>query len=181
MQLSVAARNASLDAIETAVGGSPTLEMRTGVPPADCAAADTGTVLATMTLPADWMAAASGGSKALSGTWQDTAADAGGEAAHYRIKAGATCHIQGLLSGPWVASTAVVVGAHRHNGGNVYRCTTAGTTAGSGGPTGTGTGITDGTAVWSYVGPVAITLDNANIAVGQQVSVTGFTITAGGA
>lgn len=34
-----------------------------------------------------------------------------------------------------------------------YRCTTAGTSAASGaGPTGTGTGITDGSAVWEYAG-----------------------------
>ncbi len=35
---------------------------------------------------------------------------------------------------------------------NVYHCTTAGTTAASGGPTGTGTAIADGTAVWQWVG-----------------------------
>jgi hypothetical protein len=35
--------------------------------------------------------------------------------------------------------------------GNLYRCTTAGTSASSGGgPTGTGSSITDGTAVWTY-------------------------------
>ncbi len=50
----------------------------------------------------------------------------------------------------WVISTAYTVGQYRSNGGNLYRCTTAGTSAGSGGPTGTGIGIADGTAVWSY-------------------------------
>lgn len=97
VQLSTAVRNARLDAIETPIGTSPTLEIRTGAVPANCAAADSGTVLATLTLPSDWMAAASGGSKALSGTWQDTSADATGTAAHFRIKAGATCHIQGTV------------------------------------------------------------------------------------
>lgn len=59
--------------------------------------------------------------------------------------------IQGNVGAlPWQASTAVTVGLTRNNGGNVYTCTTAGTTAASGGPTGTGTGITDGSAVWSY-------------------------------
>lgn len=97
VQLSTAVRNARLDAIETTISTSPTLEIRTGSVPANCAAADSGTVLATLTLPSDWMAAASGGSKALSGTWQDTSADATGTAAHFRIKAGATCHIQGTV------------------------------------------------------------------------------------
>lgn len=52
-QFSDAARNAANDAIETAIGASPILEIRTGAPPATAATADSGTVLATMTLPAD--------------------------------------------------------------------------------------------------------------------------------
>lgn len=99
-QFSTAARNASLDAIETAIGASPILRIRTGAPPANCAAARNGTILATMTLPADFMAAASGGSKGLSGTWQDAAADAAGTAGHFEIMdaTGTTCHIQGSIT-----------------------------------------------------------------------------------
>jgi len=100
LQLSTAVRNARLDAIETTIGTAPILEIRTGAAPANCAAADSGTVLATVTLPSDWMAAASSGSKAKSGTWQDTSADASGTAAHFRIKdsGGTTCHIQGTVT-----------------------------------------------------------------------------------
>lgn len=98
LQLSVAVRNARLDAIESTIGASPTLEIRTGAPPANCAAADSGTVLATVALPSDWMGAASNGAKSLSGTWQDSAADAAGTAGHFRIKQGATCHIQGTVT-----------------------------------------------------------------------------------
>lgn len=100
MQFSVAARNAALDAIETAIGVSAILKIRTGAVPATCATADSGTVLATMTLPSDWMAAASGGTKALSGTWQDASADATGTAAHFRIydSTGTTCHWQGSVT-----------------------------------------------------------------------------------
>lgn len=100
IQLSVATRNARLDAIETAIGTSPILRLRTGAPPASCAAADTGTVVAEMTLPSDWMAAASSGSKAKAGTWQDTAANAAGTVAHFRIydAAGTTCHMQGTVT-----------------------------------------------------------------------------------
>ncbi len=100
IQLSTAVRNARLDVIESTIGTSAILRIRTGAAPANCAAADTGTVLATLTLPSDWMAAASGGSKALSGTWQDTSADATGTAAHFRLydSAGTTCHLQGTVT-----------------------------------------------------------------------------------
>lgn len=100
IQLSVAARNARLDAFETATGGTAILRIRTGAQPANCAAADTGTVLATLTLPADWMAAAASGQKSKLGTWQDTSADATGTAGHFRIydSAGTTCHMQGNIT-----------------------------------------------------------------------------------
>lgn len=100
MQLSVAVRNARLDAIETAIGASAVLKIRTGAAPASCAAADAGTVLATLSLPADWMAAASSGAKAMSGTWSDGSADAAGTAAHFRVYAsdGTTCGLQGTVT-----------------------------------------------------------------------------------
>jgi hypothetical protein len=100
LQFSVSVRNAQLDAIETTVGTAPILTIRTGAPPADCATANSGTVLATLTLPSDWMANASGGSKAKSGTWQDTSADNTGTAGHWRIhdSGGTTCHLQGTVT-----------------------------------------------------------------------------------
>jgi hypothetical protein len=98
IQLAVATRNARLDAIETEIGTDPILRIRTGAAPADVATADSGTVLAEMTLPSDWLAAASGGSKAKSGTWQDTSANASGTAAHFRIyTSGGTAKIQGSV------------------------------------------------------------------------------------
>ncbi len=127
VQMSDTVLNAMLDAIESTIGASPTLEIRTGAPPANCAAADTGTVIATLTLPADWMAAAASHAKAKAGTWQDTSADAAGTAGHFRIKAGATTHFQGTC----------------------------------------GQGSGD------------ISFDNATFAVGQTVTITGFTVTAG--
>lgn len=100
VQLSTTVRNARLDAIESTIGTAPILKIRSGSAPATCATADSGTVLATLTLPSDWMAAASSGSKAKSGTWQDTSADATGTAAHFRIydSGGTTCHIQGTVT-----------------------------------------------------------------------------------
>lgn len=100
IQLSATVRNARLDAIETAIGASAVLKIRTGAVPASCAAADAGTELATLALPSDWMSAASGGSKAMSGTWEDSSADATGTAAHFRLYAsdGSTCHLQGAVT-----------------------------------------------------------------------------------
>lgn len=132
-QFSTTARNAALDAIETAIGTSAVLKIRSGSAPADCGTADSGTVLATLNLPSDWLAAASGGSKSKSGTWEDTSADAAGTAGHFRIYAtdGTTCHMQGTI-----------------------------TATGGGGD---------------------MTLDNTSIASGQQVTITSFTLSAGGA
>lgn len=99
IQLSVGVRNAQLDAIETEGGTSPVLAIRSGSLPANCAAADSGTVLASLSLPSDWMAAASSGSKSKSGTWQDLAANASGTAAHFRLykSDGTTCFLQGTV------------------------------------------------------------------------------------
>jgi hypothetical protein len=100
LQYSVTVRNAKLDAVETATGTSAILRIRTGTVPATCATADAGTVVATCTLPSDWMAAASSGTKALTGSWADSSADATGTAGHFRIydSAGTTCHIQGTVT-----------------------------------------------------------------------------------
>ena len=97
---SVASRNGMLDAYETSVGPNPILEVRSGAAPANTAASNSGTVLATLALPADWMAAAANASKAKSGVWQDLAADAAGTAGHFRIFAsdGVTCHGQGTIT-----------------------------------------------------------------------------------
>lgn len=100
IQLSVAVRNARLDAFETTAGVSALLRVRTGAAPASCAAARTGTILASITLPVDWMAAAAGGSKTIAGTWQDASADAAGTAAHFEImdSGGTVCHMQGTVT-----------------------------------------------------------------------------------
>lgn len=53
----------------------------------------------------------------------------------------------------WLGQVPYAVGARVINDtAKVYVCTTAGTSAFSGGPTGTGSGITDGTVVWDYEG-----------------------------
>ena len=96
MQYSTTVNNARLDAVETTIGTAPTLTLYSGTAPANCAAADTGTALVSMTLPSDWMAAASAGAKAMAGVWSGTAsAGSAATPTHFRIKAGGTCHLQG--------------------------------------------------------------------------------------
>lgn len=135
LKYSTTLRTNQVGQIETTVGTSPKLQLFTGAPPANCAAADSGTKIAEGDLPSDWLAAAASGAVAKTGTWTVTglpAAGAGTDAGHFRIKdsSGSTCHIQGTVDD---------------------------------------TGSPD------------MTLDNANIANGQVVTVNTFQITAGNA
>lgn len=100
VQYSVSVRNAMLDAIETTIGASAVLRIRTGSPPANCATADSGDVLVSYSLASDWAAAASSGSKSFNNTPLPTTASATGFAGHYRIYAsdGTTCHEQGTIT-----------------------------------------------------------------------------------
>lgn len=100
VKMSVTVRNARLNATETAIGTSAVLKIRTGAVPTNISDADSGTVLATLSLPSDWMADAASGAKALTGTWQDASADNTGTAGHFRIYAsdGTTQHIQGTVT-----------------------------------------------------------------------------------
>jgi hypothetical protein len=191
LQYSTAVRNACLDVVESTTGASPTLEIRTGAAPANCAAADSGTLLASMALPADWMNAASGGVKTLLGSWQDSSADGTGSAGHFRIKQGATCHLQGSVG----ANVAIATNALTAANGNVLNfASTTGVTVGQ---KVTGTGILPGTFVLALTGTTVtlsqastagvssattitfsgdMSIDNVSIASGQQVTVTAFTI-----
>ena len=99
IQLGTTLRNNMVGQYETTAGTTPKLQLRTGAQPANCAAADSGTLLCELTLPSDWMTAASSGSISLNGTWSGTGA-AAGTAAHYRLKdsAGSVCHEQGSVT-----------------------------------------------------------------------------------
>lgn len=130
LKLSVGVRNARLDQVEGTIGTAPKLRIYTGAAPTNITDAATGTLLAELTLPSDWMAAAASGSKAMSGSWS-VAAGAAGVAGYFRVvdSASATTHIQGTV----------------------------------------GQGSGD------------LSLDNTNIASGQTVNITGFTLTDGNA
>lgn len=98
LQFATSTRNAILDAMETDWGTAVILRIYTGSAPANCAASVTGTKVADMTLPTDYLANAASGVKSLSGTWTDSSADATGTAGYFRIykSDGTTCVCQGL-------------------------------------------------------------------------------------
>lgn len=99
IQFSTTVRNGMLDSFETSVSTTPKLRILSGSAPANCATAQSGTLLCEMDLPSDWMATASSGTKAKSGTWSGTGA-ASGTAGYFRIvdSAGTTCHMQGTVT-----------------------------------------------------------------------------------
>ena len=99
IQLSTTLRTNRMAQHETTIGTSPLLRMRTGAQPANCAAARSGTILVSITLPSDWLATASAGAVSKNGTWSGTAV-AAGSVGHYEImdSTGTTCHEQGSLT-----------------------------------------------------------------------------------
>jgi hypothetical protein len=99
LQFSTALRNSQAGQLEVAVGTGPIFQIRTGSPPVSCAAADTGTLLAELTLPTDWLSAPNDGAVAKIGTWQ-VEAIATGTAGHFRLKnsSGTVTHVQGVVT-----------------------------------------------------------------------------------
>lgn len=88
-KISTAARNAACDAIVDLVdggAGAGYIEIRTGAPPANCAAADSGTLLATLPMSDPAFGAAVAGVATAAAITSDTNADNSGTAAHFRIK-----------------------------------------------------------------------------------------------
>jgi hypothetical protein len=74
------------------------------------------------------------------------------------------CTTSGRLAPAWVGSTAYVAGDLALNDTTrIYECTTGGTSAATGGPTGTGTAIVDGTVTWRYLSPLAVFSNGPNL------------------
>jgi hypothetical protein len=99
---SATVKNAKLDAIETTISTAPELRIYNGTAPATADTSLSGnTLLASGTLPSDWLANASGGAKAKSGTWTLTGqsgASTGTAGTFFRIYASTTCHMQGTFT-----------------------------------------------------------------------------------
>lgn len=195
MQYSAAIYLPRLDQVEIAAGASAKLNIYYGAMPANCAAADTGILLAILPLPADWMNNASGTTKTLLGSWTGTAsAGAGVTPTHFRIKdtANTTCHIQGTSGINTIINTSALTAA----GSNVLNF--AATSGAVVGQIVTGAGIPANATVLSLTGTTvtisvasttgvasaaAITFGyempvNGTITSGQNITISSFTLTA---
>jgi len=75
------------------------------------------------------------------------------------------CTTAGAMATAWAPTTAYEIGDWVENDtpNRIYKCTVAGTSAGSGGPTGTGTGITDNTVTWDFHDTEAVFTAMANL------------------
>jgi hypothetical protein len=101
LQFSDTLRNNRANQIETTLGTAPTMYIFSGPMPANCAAADAGTLLCQFTLPSDWLSNATTGIKTKVGTWTGTAgvaAGAGTAAGYFRLKTGSAVHMQGNIT-----------------------------------------------------------------------------------
>lgn len=169
-----------------AVGGLNALDPATNLPPTDCL------ILYNMTAAelgqrvrlgwSEWAIGLTGASDnavrtviPFSGNHKDGSAD----------KLFATtssgiwdCTSQGAVAPSWVALTTYQAGSTTQassyvtNGGNVYVCTQGGTSAGSGGPAGTGSGIVDGSCLWNYIS--ANTVPNKVVTFGTTSGDAGY-------
>ncbi len=198
LQRSVAARDAANNGYSTTLGTTGvTLLLFTGAPPANCAAADSGTTLATLSLPSTPLGSSSSGTISKSGTWSGTASGTG-TAGYYRLKAsGGACVEQGTVAIQTTANTSASTAAN----GNVLTFASApsGVIVGQ---TVSGTGVPALTTVAAIVGATIVmsrtstagvssgatitfgadmTLDNTSISNGQTITIATYQVTAGDA
>jgi hypothetical protein len=201
-QYDVDIRNALISAFIATIGPAPTLKIRTGAMPSSTAAARTGTILVSMTLPSTWQAAPSNGVSNLSGTWSGTAS-AAGDAGHFEMySAGSPTDVkyQGVVTKAFPLTTTATAAA------NTNLLTFSSASAVAVGDSVSGAGIPAGTTVREktsttitlsnvltaaiasgtdvYIGNAssgALWLTNITIAVSATVTVTRHRITAPGA
>jgi hypothetical protein len=185
MQESVALRTlriSQINAILIAQGGLPLLKIFGADPPLNVAAADPANLLCTITLPASPLASANGVASMI-GNWTGVASNAGFAQSFRFYDSIPTCHVQGFCSEPWQPSTSYVLNQNINNINGVYSCTTPGVSASIGvGPSGTGSGIVDGSAVWSFLwGAAEMVFGTTNISPGLSLPVQSFSISAANA
>lgn len=185
----------AFDGWESTIGNNPLLRLYTGGAPAK-SAAPTGTLLASGTLPLDWLAAAASGTKALLGAWTLTGSGTG-VAGYYRIvNSGDTLTaFQGLAGSQIVLNTNASSAAFS----NVLNFAVS--TSGAGVQVGmrvTGAGVPVDTYVVQVTGTTAVvsrtliagvssaasitfkwdlTIDNASIVPAQTINVLSWAMT----
>ena len=131
LQFSTTMRNDMMDQLQVAAGATAVLNIYNGALPVNCASSNAGTVLASISLPTAFMAAASGGSAQMSGSWSDASADASGTAVHFRIftnATAATCVVQGDCG---TTAAALILDSVNFTAGQQFSITTFTLTAGN--------------------------------------------------
>lgn len=198
LQANTTYRDALNNAFESTWGASPVLEVRSGALEATPATADSGTLLCSLTLPSDNMAASSGGVVAKSGTWSGTVASAAGAGTvcrHWRLKtSGGTVVLQGTIGQAVALTTSaltaamgnvltfasvpgtVVVGMKVSGTGIVAGCTVVATSGTTVTLSHTSTaGVASGAAItFAY----DLTIDNETLVQNQQLAIGTWQITA---
>lgn len=96
LKYSVPVRNARLGSMAAVIGASPSLLLYSGAEPADTSTPATGTLLATIVLPATFLGTPSGGAILKAGTWAGTIA-VSGNLGYFRLDQGGTCTVQGKI------------------------------------------------------------------------------------
>lgn len=87
-KISTAARNAACNAVVDLIDAGAAagyIQIRTGAPPANCAAANSGTLLGTLNMSDPAFGNAANGVATASAISNDTSADASGDAGHFRV------------------------------------------------------------------------------------------------
>lgn len=131
LQFSTTLRNDMMNQLQVVGGTTAVLNIYNGALPTNCASSSAGTILASISLPAAFMAAASGGSAAMSGSWADSSADASGTAVHFRIftdATAATCVTQGDCG---LSAAAMILDSVNFTAGQAFSITTFTLTAGN--------------------------------------------------
>ncbi len=199
IQYSTTHRNNNMADITTDLGTTPYLLIYTGSAPANCGAAATGTLLASLACSNPFGAAPSGGVLTASAITSATAV-ASGTAGYWRLctsSAGTTVVAQGLIFQSFTLTTSALTAANS----NVLNFASGGTAAVAG-MTASGTGVPAGAYVLASTSTTVtlnlastagvassvtitfggdLTLSATTISNGQTVSVSSFTITATGA
>jgi hypothetical protein len=118
-------RNNQVSQIQTSVGGSGTLLIYTGTEPANCGATATGSLLATIVLPATFLTSSGGATTIANGPWS-VAASGTGTAGYFRMLDGSSvCHVQGNVT------TDLVLNNTSITAGQTVSVTTFSVTAGN--------------------------------------------------
>ena len=175
-------RISQINAVLTAQGGIPLLKMFAADPPLNVDGADPASLLCTINLPSNPLSSSNGVATMIP-PWNGVASQ-GGYAQCFRLyDSTPTCHVQGFCSEPWQKSINYALGQNISNNNGVYNCVGSGVSAAVGaGPSGTGSAITDGSAIWSFLWPIAeMVLGTTNFSPGLNIPVQSFSISAANA